>query len=107
MASSKRPGLSPALAAATLLVGAGLAMAETSSWTSSVDGPAAPVERKPATTKPGAVKIIKTVPQADAPGADGAAREIERARQAGRRPATTPPTRPSTRGATSPRCSSP
>ncbi len=67
MASSKRPGLSPALALATLLVGAALAVAETSSWTSSVDGPAAPIERKPGTSKPGAVKIIKTVPQADGP----------------------------------------
>ena len=66
MTATERRSL--AVLAVALIAGAGLAMAETSSWTSSVDGPAAPIERKPGTSKPGAVKIIKTVPQADGPG---------------------------------------
>jgi TPR repeat protein len=56
-----------ALAAAALLAGASVALAETSSWTSTVDGPAAPIERKHVAPKPGAVKVIKTVPQSDGP----------------------------------------
>lgn len=54
----------PALAAA-LVIGASAAVAETSSWAGRVDGPAAPIQRKAPGAKPGAVKIIKTVPQTD------------------------------------------
>lgn len=47
-----------------LILGSVSAQAETSSWAGRVDGPAAPIERKAPAAKPGAVKIIKTVPQA-------------------------------------------
>ena len=56
--------LAIALAAA---FGAGFAHAETSSWAGRVDGPAAPIERKTPASKPGAVKIIKTLPQSGQP----------------------------------------
>ena len=49
---------------AVLLVGAGVASAETSSWEGRTDGPAAPIERKAPAAKPGQIKTIKTVPQA-------------------------------------------
>src|SRR5215813_509894 len=60
-------GLALLGAIAGLLAAAGLAIAETSSWESRVDGPAAPIEKKkPATAPPGVgwgpVKIIKTAP---------------------------------------------
>ena len=53
-------------AAMALLVGAGVAMAETSSWSSRVD-PAAPIEKsqkKPAAKPFGPVTVIKAVPVA-------------------------------------------
>ncbi len=56
-----------ALAASLVLgaqvLGAHVAAAETSSWAGRVDGPAAPIQRKAPAAKPGAMKIIKTVPQ--------------------------------------------
>ena len=56
------------LTALALLAGAATAMAETSSWTGSITGPGAPLDRKKApAAKPGAAKVIKTLPQADAP----------------------------------------
>ena len=50
--------------AAALVVGTNVAAAETSSWAGRVDGPAAPIQRKAPAAKPGAVKVIKTVPPA-------------------------------------------
>jgi TPR repeat protein len=59
-------GLALLGAMAGLLAAVGLANAETSSWESRVDGPAAPLEKKPAAASPakgwGPVKIIKTTP---------------------------------------------
>ena len=60
-----RAALAIPAAVAALLAGARIALGETSSWASRVDGPAAPIERKKKLPAKASPKTIRTLPSLD------------------------------------------